>query len=306
MTKALRVGTRASLLALTQTRIVTEQVARVTGREIQEIQISTEGDQTVGSLMNPKRPGVFVSALRDALLAGDVDFIVHSFKDLPSAADPRIALAAVPVREDFSDVLVSRDGLTLAQLPAGAVVGTSSPRREARVRHLRPDVVVKPMRGNVDTRLRKIQEGEFDAAVLAAAGLSRLGLIDQASEYMSLDQIIPAPAQGALAIECLAENVELVEQLGQLTHFETRITTAAERAVLAGVAASCTTAIGAHAIYFERELELVAEISHPTQDRHERVALGARALTVEDALTLGLQVAKLLLATELGQEILDA
>ena len=180
---SLIIGTRGSLLATTQTRLISSSLETLAGYRISERIIRTEGDDVTTSLTNPSRPGVFVAALRTALLRGEVDVIVHSFKDLPSLPEAGIDIAAVPKREDFRDALISRHNLSLMELPAGARVGTSSPRRTARINHLRPDLMVLPMRGNVDTRLRKVDEGEYEAIVLAVAGLNRVGHAEKITEY---------------------------------------------------------------------------------------------------------------------------
>ncbi|MDD2859041.1 MAG: hydroxymethylbilane synthase, partial [Candidatus Nanopelagicales bacterium] len=255
----IRLGTRASLLARTQSATVGNALAALAGRDWHEVLIRTDGDDTTTSLNQPGNPGLFVSALRHALLAGEVDVIVHSFKDLPSAPAPGITLAAVPLREDPRDVLVCRDGLTLATLPIGARVGTSSPRRAAMLLAVRPDLAIVAVRGNIDTRIRKAHEGEVDAVVLALAGITRIGRTDVVSEILDPLQVVPAPAQGALAVECRSDDA-LAQHIALLQDPVSRITTAAEREVLVGIDAECTTAIGAHATYEGTELRLVAEL----------------------------------------------
>lgn len=301
--RKLRLGTRGSLLARTQSGHVLDEVAELVGTPIEEVIIRTEGDDTSTSLTKAARPGVFVSALRDALLAGEVDFIVHSFKDLPSKPVDGICLAAVPVRQDVRDVLVSNGGLGLMNLPAGAVVGTSSPRRAARVLFARPDLVVSPIRGNVDTRIAKVRSGEYAATILAAAGLNRVGLIGEAAEYLDTALMLPAPAQGALAIECRADDTELLEFLQQLDDSESRLTTTAERAVLVGINASCATAIGASAQVSGGTLTVTAELSHPSQNWHERVEISALIndhKMLSEAYQLGMFAAAKLMSTDLG------
>jgi len=316
----LRLGTRGSLLARTQSGTMAAAVADLLGlpleQAIEEVIIRTEGDDSTVPLQESKTPGLFVNALRDALLEGRVDFIVHSFKDLPSAGVPGIAMAAVPVREDLHDVLVSRDGLTLAQLPEGAVVGTSSPRRGAKLQFVRPDILIRPIRGNVDTRISKVRSGEYDATVLAAAGMKRIGRFDEASEILGLDVLLPAPAQGALAIECRADDERTLSLLTKLNDTQARLITTAERAVLVGVAATCSTAIGAVAEFAEGDLTVTAELSDPvpmsdgTGIEFERFSISAPisiALDEPEALSqahqLGMYVAGQLMTTELGQRI---
>lgn len=291
----LRLGTRASVLARTQSATVGDAWSALTGRPWQEVTITTAGDDTSKPLDQPGRPGVFVSALRDALLAGDVDVIVHSFKDLPSAPHSGIALAAVPGREDARDALVSRDGLRLDELPAGAVVGTSSPRRAFAITALRPDVQVRPIRGNVDSRIRKVREGEFDASVLALAGMRRIGRADEASQVFTTTEMTPAPAQGALAVECRADDTALLTELARLDDPGARLLVSAERAVLVGVDAACTTAVGASAHIDGDRMTLRAFLAE-----HRGVSYGVSKISVPlagvDPVALGMRAAEALLA----------
>jgi hydroxymethylbilane synthase len=193
--------------------------------------------------------GVFVSALRESLLRGEVDFAVHSLKDLPTGAAPGITLAAIPARDDPRDALVARDGAKLADLPAGARVGTGSPRRAAQLSVLRSDLSCVPIRGNANTRLAKVREGEFDAVVLAYAGLARIGRTDLVSEIFEPDDMVPAPGQGALAVECRADNTELAELLAMVDHAPTRAAVTAERSLLAALEAGCSAPVGAYATH---------------------------------------------------------
>ena len=289
---ALRLGTRASVLARTQSATVGDAWAALTGRAWHEVTITTAGDDTSRPLDQPGRPGVFVSALRDALLAGEVDVIVHSFKDLPSAPHPGIALAAIPGREDARDAIVSRDGLRIEELPAGAVVGTSSPRRAFAIAALRPDLQVRPIRGNVDSRIRKVRDGEFDATVLALAGMRRIGREQEASQIVDVETMIPAPAQGALAVECRADDAALVADFARLDDRAARLRVTAERAVLAGVEAACTTAVAAHAIDDgSGRLILLAELSNHRGIAHARVRLADTVTDEAGAVALGLRAA---------------
>lgn len=304
--RSLVLGTRGSLLATTQARAVAQSLNSSTGLEIRELIIATAGDDPAISLTQATQPGLFVSALRSALKTGEVDLIVHSYKDLPSLPEPGIVIAAVPKREDYRDGLISRDNLTLLELPTGAKIGTSSPRRAARIRHIRPDLKLHPMRGNVDSRLAKIARGEFDAAVLAVAGLNRVGCAMKISEYFTVDQLLPAPAQGALAVECRSDDVELIEMLSLLEDPHTRVTTTAERAVLVGISATCATAIGALATYSDGILHLVAELSATDGDEHERSFASQSEVELLDLLsahTLGLSVAAQIMQTKLGLRI---
>src|SRR5262245_13799705 len=208
---ALRLGTRRSALALAQASLVADAIRRRIGRPVELIEITTHGDVSAEPLTTIGGTGVFVSALRDAVLSGDVDLAVHSYKDLPTAPAQGLVIAAVPARADPRDVLVARDGRKLADLPAGAVVGTGSPRRAAQLRALRPDLDIHPIRGNVDTRIRLVSSREIDAVVLASAGLARLGRLDEAAQILDVDEMLPAPAQGALAVEC-ASGTDLAAQ----------------------------------------------------------------------------------------------
>jgi hydroxymethylbilane synthase len=241
--RTLRVGTRRSTLARAQTNLV---VTRLAG-PAQIVPIMTSGDRSSAPLDVIGGTGVFVSALREALLAGEIDVAVHSAKDLPVAPAAGIALGAVPAREDPRDALVARDGLSLAELPAGARVGTGSPRRAAQVHAHRPDLVVVPVRGNVDTRLGRVGH-DLDAVVLAAAGLHRLGRAEAITEWLDPARFAPAPAQGALAVECRAEDVAAQQALARLDDPATRACIAAERAVLAALQAGCSAPIGALAL----------------------------------------------------------
>jgi hydroxymethylbilane synthase len=246
MTAPLRVGTRASLLARTQSGHVADALAAALGREVVLVDVTTHGDVSTAPLATFGGVGVFVSALRDALLRGEVDVAVHSLKDLPTAPHDEIALAAVPPREDPRDAVVARDGLTLGELPAGARVGTGSPRRAAQLHALGLGFVVEGIRGNVDTRIRKVTEGEFDAVVLARAGIARLGRLDEVTEVLDPLQMLPAPGQGALAVECRAADTDLVDAVrAAIDDPHTRAAVTAERTVLADLEAGCSAPVGA-------------------------------------------------------------
>lgn len=241
---ALRLGTRASVLARTQSQWVAERV-REHGFEVGLADISTEGDRSTAPLAQLGGTGVFVSALRTALLEGHVDFAVHSLKDLPTAPAEGIALVAVPEREDPRDALVARDGLTLGELPTGSTVGTGSPRRAAQLHALGLGLDVVGLRGNIDTRLGKVSSGELDAVVLARAGLARVAHLEQVTEVLDPLQMLPAPGQGALAIECRADDERLLAALAKLDHAPSRAAVEAERALLARLEAGCSAPVGA-------------------------------------------------------------
>jgi len=232
------------VLATTQTGHIADQL-RALGADVEIVHVSTEGDRSSAPLASLGGQGVFVAALREALAAGEVDIAVHSLKDLPTYADERLTLAAIPVREDPRDVLVARDGLTLGELPHGARVGTGSPRREAQLNALGLGVEVVPIRGNVDTRIGKVTSGELDAILLARAGLSRLGRADEATEIIDPLQMLPAPGQGALACECRVDDDATARLLAQLDDRDTRAAVTAERSLLATLEAGCSAPVGA-------------------------------------------------------------
>jgi len=239
---ALRLGTRGSALAMTQSGQVADAL-RALGHDVELVRITTQGDTSTAAIAQLGGTGVFVNALRDALLAKDIDLAVHSFKDLPTAPADGLAVAAVPLRQDPRDALVARDGLTLGELPSGARVGTGSPRRAAQLRALGMDLDVVPVRGNVDTRLGFVSSGELDAVVLARAGLLRLGRADAVTETLDPLQVLPAPAQGALAVEC--RDGDLVGLLAALDDLDSRTAVTAERSLLAALEAGCSAPVGA-------------------------------------------------------------
>jgi hydroxymethylbilane synthase len=261
---ALRLGTRRSALALTQARLVARALTDAIGRPVELVEVTTRGDTSREHLTSIGGTGVFVSALRDALLTGDVDLAVHSLKDLPTAPAEGLVLAAVPPREDPRDVLCARDGLTLGELGHRAVVGTGSPRREAQLHALGLGLRVVPVRGNVDTRLRLVAIGEVDAVVLARAGLARLGRLDAVTEVLDPLQMLPAPGQGALAVEC---RPDLAPLLAALDDPLSRAAVSAERSLLAALEAGCTAPVGACAEVAEGdeglELYLRAVVASP-------------------------------------------
>jgi hydroxymethylbilane synthase len=238
-----KLGTRGSALALAQAGLVARALAERTGEPVELVRITTSGD-TSHAPVAQLGVGVFVSALRDALLAKEIDVAVHSYKDLPTAPADGITVAAVPTREDPRDALVARDGLTLGELPPGSRVGTGSPRRAAQLRALGLGLEVLPVRGNVDTRLGKVASGEFDAVVLALAGLRRIGRDGEVTEILDPIQVLPAPAQGALAVECRASDDAAAELVAALDDAETRACVAAERALLVALEAGCSAPVG--------------------------------------------------------------
>ncbi|WP_436492578.1 hydroxymethylbilane synthase [Actinokineospora sp. HUAS TT18] len=244
MPRTIRIGTRGSALALAQTGTIADALTKA-GALVEIITVSTPGDRSSAPIAKIG-VGVFTSALRDALANGEIDVAVHSYKDLPTAPDPRLSMAAVPRREDPRDALIARDGLTLGELPPGSKIGTGSPRRAAQLNALGLGWDIVPIRGNVDTRIAMVSDGKLDAVVLARAGLARLGRTDEITETLDPIQMLPAPAQGALAIECRVDDVD-VEHLLQSTVDDehTRAAAAAERAMLAALEAGCSAPIGA-------------------------------------------------------------
>ncbi|WP_424891364.1 hydroxymethylbilane synthase [Streptomyces sp. XH2] len=251
-TRPLRLGTRRSKLAMAQSGQVAEAVRQLTGRPVELVEITTYGDVSRESLAQIGGTGVFVSALRDALLAGEIDFAVHSLKDLPTAQPDELALAAIPPREDPRDVLIARDGLTFDALAAQSTVariGTGSPRRMAQLnawaRELGKEIETVPIRGNIDTRIGYVTSGELDAVVLAAAGLARIGRSAEVTQFLETDAVLPAPGQGALAIECAMTNAPLAATLAELDDPFTRAAVTAERSLLAALEAGCSAPVGA-------------------------------------------------------------
>lgn len=271
----MRIGTRGSALALAQA----QTVASALGAEL--VVIASEGDRSTASLASLGGAGVFAAALREALLAGEVDAVVHSYKDLPTAQLAGLAIAAVPKRADVRDALCARDGLTLDRLPAGARVGTGSPRRRAQLLSRRSDLDIVDLRGNIDTRLGRVggddPERHLDAVVLAAAGLDRLGRLDAITEYFAIDPWPTAPAQGALAVETRTGDEKSV---AKVDHAPSRLTAESERAVLALLEAGCSAPIGAHAILEDGLLFLSARVYR--EDGSEQLT-SSHALYPEDS-----------------------
>ncbi len=256
----LRLGTRKSPMAMAQSSLVAAAITARTGCRVELVGVTTHGDVSQAQLAQIGGTGVFVSALRDRLLGGDVDLAVHSLKDLPTGQPEQIVLAAIPQRDDPRDALVTRDGAKLADLQAGATIGTGSPRRAAQLTLLRKDIRCVPIRGNADTRLGKVGAGDLDAVVLAVAGLARIGRLEAASEVFEPDDMLPAPGQGALAVECRADDSGLAELLGAVDDPLSRAAVTAERAVLAFLEAGCSAPIGAYAAGTAEHLHLHAAV----------------------------------------------
>ncbi|MER8013442.1 hydroxymethylbilane synthase [Streptomyces griseoluteus] len=304
--KALRLGTRRSKLAMAQSGQVADAVSRVTGRPVELVEITTYGDVSREALAQIGGTGVFVTALRDALVRGEVDFAVHSLKDLPTTQPEELALAAVPEREDPRDVIVARDALKFTDLPRGARIGTGSPRRMAQLnayaRTHGLDIETVAIRGNVDTRIGYVHEGRLDAVVLAAAGLNRIGRIDEVTDFLSVDTVLPAPGQGALAIECAASDAELVAALGELDDPHTRAAVTAERSLLAALEAGCSAPVGALADLLTdgpviKEMRLRGVVGTTDGSRMvQQSTTGSVPLTHDGAMALGRELATEMLA----------
>ncbi|ESQ04115.1 hydroxymethylbilane synthase [Streptomyces sp. CHA1] len=308
--KALRLGTRRSKLAMAQSGQVADAVHQLTGRPVELVEITTYGDTSREHLAQIGGTGVFVAALREALVRGEVDFAVHSLKDLPTAQPDELVLAAVPAREDPRDVLIARDGLRFEELPEGARIGTGSPRRMAQLnayaRGHRMAVETVPIRGNIDTRIGFVRSGELDAVVLAAAGLHRVGRSDEVTEYLSVDTILPAPGQGALAIECAAgheaDGLPLAAVLAELDDPVTRAAVTAERSLLAALEAGCSAPVGGLADLLAdgqvvKEMRLRGVVGSPDGSALVQLSTtGPVPTTHDEAAALGTELAAEMLA----------
>ncbi len=307
--KPFRLATRRSTLAQTQARQFADLLEKFSGRPVELVPMATTGDE------NPDRAiesfdakGLFVDKTREAVLSGDCDFVVHSYKDLPTEPAPGLVIGCVPQRVDPRDVLVTREGLRLAQIPRGRpfAIGTSSTRRRAQLLRWRKDLMVEPLRGNLDTRLRKVAEGPLDAIVVALAGLLRLGPTEFELKAAPLEhgELLHAPAQGALAVECRADDIATRATLAALDHADTRTTVAAERAMLATLEGGCTAPIGAHAevitIDGQKRIELLGMLSDPNGNRMVRASHQA---SYDEPEKLGVALAVSLKRD--GQDILD-
>jgi hydroxymethylbilane synthase len=304
------IGTRGSQLALWQANWLKDQLGAA-GHEIAIEVIRTTGDKLQS--YPPERPlpssiaqsvaeagtkGLFIKEIEEALLAGKVDLAVHSLKDLPTNLPADLILAAVPPREDARDVFISADGKPFEQLPTGARVGTSSPRRQTQLRRLRPDLELIAMRGNLDTRLRKLERGDCAALVLAAAGVHRLGLRERITGYFSFDQVCPAVGQGALAIEICQGRAELARAVTPLDDATTHLAVRAERAMLRRLGGGCQVPIAAHANFEEAQLHLRGVVASLDG---RRLIRAAAAGSEKDPESLGAAVAEDLLAKGAGE-----
>jgi hydroxymethylbilane synthase len=292
----LRLGTRGSELARTQSQAVADAITAATGAPVELVHIVTEGDRSSTAIAQLGGTGVFVAAIRHALLEGSVDLAVHSYKDLPTATEPGLIIAAVPAREDPRDALVARGGLTLGELPPGSTVGTGAPRRVAQLRALGLGLDVVPLRGNVGTRLGRVAAGDLDAVVLARAGLARLGRLDEITETLDPLQVLPAPAQGALAVECRTSDARTRELLGRIEDPLARACVVAERSTLAALEAGCSAPVAAYAEVAEGETgpELFLRASVTAIDGSDAVR-GSASGPLPEAAALGRALATELL-----------
>ena len=298
------VGTRGSQLALTQTGWAADAVAAASGLTPRIVPVRTEGDVLTGPLSQMGGTGVFATALRARVLDGAVQLAVHSLKDLPTAPVEGLRIAALPEREDPRDALCARDGLGLDELPRGAAVGTGSPRRMAQLRALRPDLRIVDIRGNVGTRLNRVAPGDLDAVVLAASGLKRLGLAGRITEYLDPHRMLPAPGQGALALEVRADlpaDSALARGLAAVDHLPTRLAVSAERAVLARLEAGCAAPVGTHARLAEGQLRLDVVVADPDGSDVMRRTGTCADPSVTAAVSLGQRLADDLLAHGAGR-----
>jgi len=292
--RSIRIGTRGSTLALAQANWLKAEIERRWTDTAASLQIiKTSGDRFVeAALQAIGGKGVFTKEIEEALLAGEIDLAVHSMKDLPTALAPGLAIIAVPEREDPRDVLVARAGARLSELPNGARIGTGSLRRKAQLLHYRADLLVAPIRGNIDTRLKKLDAGEADALVMAAAGLKRIGREDRISEFLSANVCVGAAAQGALAIES-RDDPSLREEFEFLNDLPTQLEVEAERALLKRLGGGCHVPVGARAQIYGELIEIVGVVADP--DGHElcKAELAGMALKAEE---LGKELADRLLS----------
>jgi hydroxymethylbilane synthase len=300
--RAIRIGSRGSMLARWQAEFVRKKIFETTGVDAEIVIIKTTGDklqQAPFSQIGGK--GVFTKELEEALLDEEIDLAVHSVKDIPTNVPSRLCFPVICSREDARDCVVAAKGETLATLRQGARIGTSSLRRQSQVRHLRPDLDVRDLRGNVDTRLRKVESGEYDAILLAKAGLDRLGWSNRISEVLSPDVCMPAVGQGALGIQARLRDTEISDALAPLDDYETRQSIVAERALLSTLEGGCQVPLGAWARFERGELAIDAIVCSP--DGTQLVRQRATA-PPEEARELGNRVAQLLSAAG-AREILE-
>ena len=296
----IRIATRRSALALWQAEHVAALLRPLAGVDTVElVPLSTRGDEILDkSLQKIGGKGLFIKELEVAMQNGDADIAVHSMKDVPAEMPEGFCIAAVLERANHADALVARNDYRLESLPDGARIGSSSLRRQAQLKLKRPDLVIEPLRGNVNTRLAKLEAGDFDAIILAAAGLERLGLQEHISQQFTTDEMLPAAAQGVIGIECLASSDALLEVLGQLNHETTLQTTTAERAIALTLQASCQSPVATFARIDNGTMSVTAMVAMPDGSRMIRDAVNGAA---EDAEALGVHLAEKLLASGAGE-----
>ncbi|MER3445754.1 MAG: hydroxymethylbilane synthase [Candidatus Dadabacteria bacterium] len=265
MRQTLRIGSRGSRLALWQAGFIRSLVeSKFPGIEIEIHQIQTIGDKVLNvPLSKIGGKGAFVKEIEETLLRCEIDLAVHSMKDVPTSLPEGLVIGAVAERHDPRDALVSKAGIKFDHLPKGARVGTSSLRRQAQILHIRPDIQVFSLRGNVDTRLRKLKTQGLDSIVLALAGLERLGFRDEITECFPVDVLVPAPGQGAVAVECRADDKEVIGILSQINHEDSRIAVFSERAFLEGFGGSCEVPVGCHASVLDNRIRIIGLIASP-------------------------------------------
>ena len=302
--KPIRIGTRGSMLAKWQAEFIRKKLFQATGVDAEIVLIKTTGDKLrTASFAQIGGKGVFVKELEEALINDEVDIAVHSVKDIPTDVPSRLCFPAICRREDTRDCLIAAKGETLSTLRDGARVGTSSLRRQAQVRHARPDLDIRDLRGNVDTRLRKVESGEYDAILLAKAGLDRLGWSNRISEVLSAEVCMPAVGQGAIGVHARLKDTEIADALAPLDDFETRQSIVAERSLLGALEGGCQVPLGAWARFERGALVLDAVICSPDGLQHVRQRATAPP---EQARELGAQVAQLLIdfgAREILEEV---
>lgn len=284
MDKCLKIGTRTSPLALWQSHFVGKSlVALFPDLQYELVSFNTQGDRLIDKpLPEVGGKGLFTAELDAAIRSGEVDIAVHSLKDLPTAPQDGLCLAAIPKREDVRDVLVAKQGLTIPELAPHSTIGTSSLRRQAQLLRIRPDLKTASIRGNVQTRIQKVFDGEFDATLLAAAGLHRLGLQHHISQYLSLEAMLPAPGQGALGIQCSVENVSLIQILKHLHHIPTDLCVRAERAFLNALDSGCSTPVGAYARFGGKHETIHLEIVVSSPDGTSSLRMNDKGKHPED------------------------
>ena len=298
--RPIKVGTRGSNLALTQTGHVIQALSQANqNNDFEIVTIKTTGDQDQWKQQTPINVGVFVRELEAALLDNRIDIAVHSLKDMPSSLVPELVIAAVPEREDPRDALISRKGILLKDLPGGSRIATGSIRRQALVKNMRPDLTIEPLRGNVETRLEKLRQDDGpDGVILATAGLNRLGLQDQISQYLPCMEFVAAVGQGALAVETRADDNFTTALAAKINHLETRQAITAERAFLQAIGGGCSSSVSAHAEITAQQIEISAFASTPDASTFLRERVTGMA---SDAANIGFNLGQSFIAQGVRQ-----